>query len=177
MTKNINKPTTTPESGETNQNQIQQKTWSTVFETLSSEQQDESKEIQTFPNVIICRRYYDDKQNDMRALNSQFPEILKNVTYLHNPWEVIKHLKSDQKNIIFVGQYFDASMTGTQLASAIKEKWLDNQVALITSIDVPYSQRSDCDCFYQINKSLNQSDGANIIVQHLKRVIKTTDNR
>ncbi|MEI6671991.1 MAG: hypothetical protein WCL02_01130 [bacterium] len=89
---------------------------------MTAEQQEESKEIQSLPNIIICRRYYTDYQNDMSTLESKFPEILKNVIYTHNPNEVIDHLKSDQKNIIFVGQYFDYNMTGTQLADMIQEK-------------------------------------------------------
>ncbi|MEI8252914.1 MAG: hypothetical protein WCG25_04115 [bacterium] len=49
---------------------------------------------------------------------------------------------------------------------------MDTEISLITSIDVPYSQRSSCDRFYQISKSMNKSDGANIIVQHLQNIIK-----
>ncbi len=156
------------------QKEIQQKTWPIILFALISETQDESKEKLELPNVIICRRYYEDEQNDMGALKNQLPEILGNVTYLSDPSKVVEHLMSDRKNIVFVWQYFNYNMTGTQVASVVKEKWLDSEVALITSIDVPCSQRSDCDYFYQINSKTNQSDGANIIVHHLKNRIKVS---
>jgi hypothetical protein len=70
--------------------------------------------------VIICRRYYEDQENDMSALKTQMPEVLDNITYLRDPRDVVKHLKPDGKNIVFVGQYFNTSMTGTEVATAVK---------------------------------------------------------
>lgn len=171
MKKTIKKPGQGPESGSLQQKDLQKKTWPIILFALVLENQDESKEKLELPNVIICRRYYEDKENDMNALKSQLPEILGNVTYLTDPSKVVEHLMPDRKNIVFVWQYFNYNMTGTQVASAVKGKWLDSEVALITSIDVPHYERSDCDYFYQISSKMNQSDGANVIVRHLNRVV------
>lgn len=158
-------------SGTTKQKNIQQKTWPIILFALIGKNQDESKEKLELPNVIICRRYYEDQENDMSALRNQMPEVLDNIIYLRDPRDVVKHLKPDGKNIIFVGQYFNTSMTGTEVATAVKWTWLNAEVSLITSIDVPYSERWDCDNFYKISKSMNQSDGANVIVRHLKNIM------
>jgi len=112
MNKKINNPDGIPKGGETKPTITQ----SDLVKLL------ESKEVQTLPNVIICRRYSSDRQNDMGALQNELPEILENITYLNNPGEVVKNLKSDTRNIVFVGQYFDYTMTGLEVAKAVKQK-------------------------------------------------------
>jgi len=98
-------------------NQENEKTKQTKPDLLSAI---ESKEKFTSPNVIICRRYLEDKQNDMNAIKNSLPEIEKNVVYLFDPNQIKSNIKTDQKNIIFVGQYFDYNKTGTEIAREIK---------------------------------------------------------
>lgn len=131
----------------------------------------ESKEKFTSPNVIICRRHLEDKQNDMNAIKNSLPQIEKNVVYLFDPNQIKSNIKTDQKNIIFLGQYFNYNKTGTETAREIKEMWLDTEIILVTSIDVYYWERSACDYVFKIDTKMNKSDWANIIVDYLKNKI------
>jgi hypothetical protein len=178
MKKTIDWTDQTPESGEeTKTNHIQQNTWPTILWTLAAEQQDESKEKIQLPNVIICRRYGSDRANDMAALETDLPEILNNITYINIPWKVVSYLKSDVKNIVFVGQYFDYDMKGTDVAAAVKKVGVDSEVILLTSIDMYPYQLWDCDHYYQTSKSFNVPDGARMIVDHLKSKIHVSTQK
>jgi len=159
------------ESRDTQQKNIKQNFWPIIFVVLAWEHHDEKKEKLEIPNVVICRRYSSDKQNDMSALHANLPEIIKNVTYTNNPWQIVSQLKPDAKNIIFVGQYFDYNGTGTGIAKTIKETWLDTEVILLTSIDVPSYERGACDYYYKTSSQMNVPDGARMIVNHLKNVL------
>lgn len=178
MTKKLNKPDQSPESGAMKQNDIQQKIWPIILFALVWEQQDESKEIVGWSNIIICRRHESDKKNDIQALQSQLPEIMKNVTYIQDPSKVVDHLKVDRKNIVFLGFYFDNTMNGMDVAHKVKEKWcemnVDTHVVMVTSVHFPYGSIKDCDEYYSV--SWEHSDEKNVIVQHLKKMMREPEN-
>ena len=177
MTKKINQLSQAPESGTTKQNQIQQTTGPIILFALTAEQNDESKEILWWANIIICRRSTSDEKYDMKALKSQFSWIEKQITYLHNPNDVAKNLKADKKNIVFLGQYFDVSTTWSHTAHVVKDTWytmgIDTHVVMVTTIKLSPWELYNVDEYYNI--SPGHDDEKNTIVQHLKKMVNTPD--
>lgn len=136
--------------------------------TLNKTNANEAAEVlNSIPNIIICRKYAADRQNDMAAFAGTLPEALQKITYLHDSNEVFSHLKKDKKNLVFLGQYFDYGPNWTQIAHTIKNSNINAEVILITSISLSSSDLFYVDKYYKISQIQWQADGSEYIVSHV----------
>jgi phage terminase large subunit-like protein len=91
------------------------------------------------------------------------------ITYIDKPEEIEHYLVPGRKNLVFVWQHFDwTNITGSEIAKKIKSLVYENEIVLITSIDLSSKDRENTDWYISTSRKMDENDGAYMMVNYIK---------